>query len=95
MAGRGPVRAAAAAQWAVRPAVVQPLVAQQPVVQRPVVQRPVVQQPVARPLVVRQVAVPPAVVCLVAERPPVAAWPAGKWDAVVDRAAECAADVRG
>jgi hypothetical protein len=26
---------------------------------------------------------------------PVAAWPAGKWDAVVDRAADCAADVRG
>ena len=90
MAGRGPVPAGAAGRWAVRPAAVQPLVAQQPVVQQPVVQ-----QPVARPLVVRQVAVPPAVVCLAAERPAVAAWPAGKWDAVVDRAADCAADVRG
>jgi hypothetical protein len=42
--------------------------------------------------------VPPAVVCLAAERPgvqPVAAWAAGKWDAVVDRAADCAAGVRG
>jgi hypothetical protein len=86
VAGRGLVPAAAG-QWAVRPAAVQPLVAQQRAVR----------QPVARPLVVRLLVVRQAVVCLAAERPGVqlvAAWPAGKWDAVADRAADCAADVR-
>jgi hypothetical protein len=91
--GQGPVPAAEAAQWDVRPAAVQPLV-----VQPLVVPQPAVQQPVARPLVVPLLVVHQAVVCLVGGRPGVrlvAAWPAGKWDAVVDRAADCAADVRG
>jgi hypothetical protein len=58
------VPAAAAGQWAGRPAAVQPLVARRPVVQQPVVRQPVVSEAGAW-----QVAVPPVVVCLAAERP--------------------------
>jgi hypothetical protein len=92
VAGRGLVPAAAG-QWAVRPVAVRPAAVQPLVAQQRAVQQPAVQLPVPRPLVVRQ-----AVVCLAGGRPGVqlvAAWRAGKWDAVVDRAADCAADVRG
>jgi hypothetical protein len=57
------------------------------------------QQPVVRPLVVPEAGARQAVAGLPAEwfggACQVAAWPAGRWRAVVDRVAACVADVRG
>jgi hypothetical protein len=89
-----------AGQWAVQQAAaVLPLLAQQPAVRRLDVRRLAVQRPVGRRPVVLEARAWPAVVRLPAEWLAgvrrAEAWLAARWDAVVDRVADCVADVRG